>query len=149
MGDTDFPDELTDEFHRERLHFAAGEGDLGRVQQYLAEGCDPSAFDELGLTPLHYAARGEHFDVVTLLLKRGARINACDVSRAGDSVLADVAQTCSLAMAQLLIDAGADPTTPGGMGMNALHRSATRKRDDGPAVHALLCRAAGRAVPNE
>jgi ankyrin repeat protein len=149
MGDTDFPDELTDEFHRERLHFAAGEGNLGRVQQYLAEGCAPSAFDELGLTPLHYAARGEHFDVVRVLLAQGARVNACDSARAGDTVLADVAQTCSLKMAQLLLDAGSDPTTPGCMGMNALHRSEKRKRDEGPAVHALLCRAAGRPSPHQ
>ena len=50
----------------------------------------------------------------------------------------EVASTCSLEMAQVLIDAGADPTLPGSMQLSALHRAKTRKRGDGPAVYQLL-----------
>jgi ankyrin repeat protein len=132
------------EFERTRLHFAAGEGDLAAVLQLIAEGRDPSEFDELGNTPLHYAAGNEHFDVVQALLAHGARVNACSERQAGNTALGHVAQTCSLAMARVLIEAGADPTIPGTMQLNAIHRAERRKRGDGPAVYDLLCRTAGR-----
>jgi hypothetical protein len=58
--------------------------------------------------------------------------------------LGHVAQTCSLAMARLLVESGADPTIPGTMQLNAIHRAERRKGGDGPAVYEWLCRAAGR-----
>ena len=62
----------SDWFEREQLHFAAGAGDLERVQALVSEGFDVDAFDDaLGMTPLHYAAKNEHFEVVEFLLERG------------------------------------------------------------------------------
>src|SRR5262245_9547358 len=103
------------EFEKTRLHFAAGQGDLATVLKLVHEGCDPNDFDVIGHTPLHYASEHEHFDVVKTLLANGARVNACSEAHAGDTALGHVAQTCSLAMARLLIEAGADPTIPGTM----------------------------------
>jgi ankyrin repeat protein len=131
-------------FEKTRLHFAAGDGDLEAVLKFVSEGRDPNDFDEIGNTPLHYAAQNEHFEVVKALIAHGARVNACSEAHAGNTALGHVAQTCSLAMAQLLIDAGADPTIPGGMQLNAIHRAERRKRGEGPAVYDLLCRVAGR-----
>jgi ankyrin repeat protein len=139
-------DSLDESIEREKLHFAAGNGDAAMVKLLLAKGCDPNAFDELGHTPLHYAADGEHFEVVRLLFGSGARVNACDESKAGDTALGHVAQTCSLKMAQILVAAGADPTISGGMRINAIDRARGRKRDDGPKVFELLCRTAGRTA---
>jgi hypothetical protein len=45
-------------------------------------------------------------------------------------------------MAKLLIDAGADPTIRGWMGITAVHRAKDRKDEDGQSVFDLLIKAA-------
>lgn len=131
-------------FDREQLHVAALDGDLVQVRALVAEGYDVNAFDELGKTPLHCAAEREHLDVVNFLLKNGADVNAHHEPSGGNTPLGDVAGGCSLEMARLLVDAGADPTIPGWMQLTALDRAQMRVRDDGPRVYALLKNAACR-----
>lgn len=80
-----------DWFKAEQLHFAAMEGDVEKCVRLIAEGYDPSGFDQIGHTPLHYAAKEEHFDAVEALLAHGARVNALDESKIGDTALAHVA----------------------------------------------------------
>ncbi len=126
-------------FDQEQLHFAAADGDLDRVTALVAEGQDVNRFDaDTSLTPLHHAVRGEHFAVASFLLQNGADINAHDEANIGETPLGDVAATCSLEMAQLLVDAGADPTIPGWMQLTALDRAQRRKSAEGRAVHDLL-----------
>jgi ankyrin repeat protein len=105
-----------------------------------------NAFDEIGKTPLHYAVEKEHFDVVRFLIEAGADVNAHHESTIGNTPLAEVAGNCSLGMANLLINAGADPTIRGWMQLNALDRAQNRKRNDGPKVYQLLLKASGRAA---
>jgi len=124
------------------LHAAAQAGNLPEVQKLLSEGRNPDHFDEIGCAPLHYAAEGGHVAVMQELIARGANVNAQDAGVSGCTVLGRVASGCSLETARVLIEAGADPTIPGGMGITALDRAAERKRGDGPAVHALLSAAA-------
>jgi ankyrin repeat protein len=138
------PIESHDWFEAEQLHFAAMSGDLPRCEELIANGYDPNAFDEIGHTALHYAAEIEHFDIVTLLLSHGADVNAIDVKKIGRTPLSHVAQTCSLKMAQLLLDAGADPTLRIGLNRHALDLAKERKRGEGPRVYELLCCYAGR-----
>lgn len=128
---------------QERLHRAAESGDLELVGELLDRGYPVNAFDELGKTPLHHAVLGEHFAVVDLLLRRGANINANDERVIGNTPLAEAVDTCSLAMARRLVEAGADPMIPGWMQLNALHRAEQRKRRErtgsvGQAVYNLL-----------
>lgn len=134
------PDRQMDDWiERERLHFAAGDGDLAGVQSLLAQGRDVNATDsDLGLTPLHYAAAGGHLDVVRFLIANGANVNAIDEATAGDTPLGHVAQECSLAMARTLLDAGANPLIPGMMQLTPLHRAERRKRPEGRQVYELL-----------
>jgi ankyrin repeat protein len=63
----------------EDLIEAAKQGDLERVKRIL-ETDDRLANlrDESGATPLHYAARNGHRQIVQLLLERGAEINCTD-----------------------------------------------------------------------
>jgi ankyrin repeat protein len=130
-------------FEREQLHFAADEGDLQKVKKLVEQGYDVNQFDDdLSFTPLHYAVRGEYFEVSTYLLNNGANVNAHDEKRIGETPLGDVAATCSLEMAELLVGAGANPTIPGWMQITALHRAQNRKDEEGKKVYELLTKAA-------
>ena len=126
------------------LHMAASLNDRVQVERLVADGHPVNRFDDLGKTALHYAAEREALPIVRLLLEAGAQIDAHDVHHAGNTPLAEVAGNCSLELAQLLVGAGADPTIKGWMQLSALDRAANRKRGDGPAVLALLRRAACR-----
>ncbi|MFP4009912.1 MAG: hypothetical protein ACLFV6_18220, partial [Spirulinaceae cyanobacterium] len=61
-----------------------------------------------------------------------------DEATAGDTPLGHVAQECSLAMAKVLLDAGANPLIPGMMQLTPLDRAERRKRPDGRKVYELL-----------
>jgi len=137
-------DSFDDVLRRERLHFAAQDGDIAEVARLLNEGHEPNVFDELGKTPLHYAAKHGHTAVMRLLLASGANVNAHDERVIGDTVLGEVASNCSFEVAKILVDAGANPTIPGWMMLTALDRSEERKKSEGVRVHQLLVQAARR-----
>lgn len=136
-----------DWFERDQLHFAAEEGDLTKVEELLKQGYPVNAFDELSRTPLHYAAIEGHTAVVRYLIEAGADVNLHEEEKIGETVLKEIAQTCSLEMATILIDAGADPTIPGWMGLTALDESEERNKPWGREVHKMLCEAAKRRNP--
>ena len=131
-------------FEQQKLHDAAASGDVGEVRRLLKEGYDPNEFDDLGQTPLHYAAEQAHLSVMSALLESGANVNAHDERVIGNTPLGDVAGNCSYEVAKLLIDAGADPTIPGWMQLTALHKAAERKRPEGLRVSQLLEKTAQR-----
>lgn len=61
------------------LHFAAGFGRKDVCEYLLSEcGADPSIKDEGGLEPIHNAASFGHHEVVLLLIKYKANVNAKD-----------------------------------------------------------------------
>jgi ankyrin repeat protein len=131
-------------YEQELLHFAAQHGDLAQIERLIVDGSDVNVFDSLGMTPLHWAAKGEHLNVVAFLIKHGADVNAHYEPSIGDTALGEVAGNCSFEMARILVDAGADPSIRGWMQLNALDRAKVRKQGDGPRVYALLTEAAGR-----
>jgi ankyrin repeat protein len=131
-------------FERERLHFAAQQGDLDEVRALVAKGADVNAFDDLGMTPLHHAAKEERLEVARFLLEHGANVNAHHEASIGNTPLGEIAPNCSYDIAKLLVDAGADPTIPGWMGITALHSASERKQEEGRKVHQLLLDASKR-----
>ena len=132
-------------YRREQLHFAAQDGELGRVENLIAAGYDVNAFDEgMRYTPLHYAVKGEFFAVTRYLISCGANVNAHDEARIGETPLGAASPECSFEMAELLIEAGADPSITGWMGITAVHRAKDRKDNDGQRVFDLLSKAARR-----
>ena len=135
-------DDDRDWFERERLHRAAADGDLDEVRRLVAAGHPLNAFDELAFTPLHHAATRGHVAIMRVLLAAGAGVDARDEARIGDTPLGAAAATCTLEVAQVLVEAGADPTVAGWMMNSALDRAARRKRPEGVRVHAYLQRAA-------
>ena len=102
-------------YEKEQLHFAAQDGDLAQIERLIAQGRDVNALDSLGKTPLHLAAKGEHLDAVALLIEHGADVNAHHEPVIGETPLGEIASNCSFEMANLLVDAGADPSIPGWM----------------------------------
>jgi len=132
------------QFEREQLHFAAQDGDVAEVKRFLKEGYQPNLFDDLGKTPLHYAAMRGHLEVMNVLLAAGADVNANDERVIGNTPLREVADTCSFEVAKILVDAGADPTIPGWMQLTALHQARERTKPEGLRVRELLEQAARR-----
>jgi len=96
---------------------------------------------------LHFAAEAGHIEVADYLLSVGADPNRHDTSRIGNTPLAEVAKTCTLAMAKLLTDAGADPAIRGWMQLSALDRAEDRTDEEGKCVHAHLLEVAHRLHP--
>ena len=136
------------QFQRERLHQAAQDGDLARVNDLLDRKYPVNRFDDLGMTPLHYAVQAGHLHVVTWLIEAGANVNAHDERAIGNTPLREHARKCSYAMAKRLIEAGADPSIRGWMQMDALDAAAHRKDPDARKVQQLLCRAARAMRPD-
>jgi len=131
-----------DWFGKEQLHFAAQEGDLQRVEELISAGYSLNHIDGSGKTALHYAVENENFELSKVLVEAGADVNAHDETAITNTPLAEVAATCSLAMAKFLLGAGADPTIRGWMQLNALDRAKGRKHGDGPDVYRELLKSA-------
>jgi ankyrin repeat protein len=84
---------------------AAMGGYIEAVKQHLAAGTDVNAKDDIGLTPLHMAARS-HKEIVELLIANGADVNA--KNKWGQTPLHYAANRGNKETAALLIAAGAD-----------------------------------------
>jgi ankyrin repeat protein len=92
----------------EEIHDAAGNGELQKVRKLLAANPDlvnqkDSTFSR---TPLHWAARGVHFDVIKFLLEKGADASAPDNSRI--TALHSVSARGHREAAEFLLSRGAD-----------------------------------------
>src|SRR5258705_6298514 len=137
-------DSMSDLFEPKALHDAAQSGNIEEVRRLLVIGQQPNEFDDLGKTPLHYAAEHGYLEVMESLINTGANVNAHDERVIGNTPLGDVAGSCSFEVAKLLIDSGANPTIPGWMQLTALHKARERKRPEGLRVCQLLEQAAKR-----
>lgn len=98
-----------------RLSEAAFTGDLEALRQALADGADPNTKDpQSGSTLLATAALMGHTEVVSLLLKHGADVNA--KSRDGGTPLHASAFLGRAETVKLLLEKGADTTLRNNMG---------------------------------
>jgi ankyrin repeat protein len=126
------------------VHYAAYTGDLEEVTHLLQSNPDLNVFDDISYTPLHHAASKEHVEIVKVLLRAGADVNAHDEASIGNTPLSEIAGYCSFTMAKTLLEAGADPTIPGWMQLSALDRAEERKKAEGIKVYELLQEAANK-----
>lgn len=89
------------------IHDAAKSGNLDTVVAFVAS--DPNAIksvDQYGRTPLHYACRGVHPEVVRFLVEHGAEVNAIDIN--GITPLLSVATRGHAEATKILLGKGAD-----------------------------------------
>jgi len=96
------------------LMYLAVAGQTDRARALIARG---AKVNRLGWTPLHYAASKGHVDTAKLLLAHQAMVNA--PSPDGTTPLMMAGLSGSRDMVQLLLNAGADPTTRNLKGQNA------------------------------
>jgi ankyrin repeat protein len=93
--------------HSQEIFDAVKTGDLSKVKALVE--ADPlllQARDESGCTPLHWACRGDHEEVLTYLVTHKADVNAKDAQ--GNTPLNCAAQAGRLAAVRRLMDHGAD-----------------------------------------
>jgi ankyrin repeat protein len=108
---------------------AAKSGDLEKVKGLLET--DPAlvhARDKDGSTPLHCAAWKGHQQVVELLLKAGADVNAQNTNdHWGTTPLHAAAHANQAAIAELLIERGAAPNAKDLAGKTPMHHTTFHK----------------------
>ena len=105
----------------QNIHEAAWKGDLAKVKMLLKK--NPRSInmkDESGMTPLHWAARGEHFEIIKYLINNGADVNV----KNNDNVMALQFVIGNKEAVQFLIAKGADVPVKGNTGKNLLHKVA-------------------------
>jgi serine/threonine protein kinase len=66
--------DVCDYDRRTPLHLASAEGCFSVVEWLLSEGADPNPIDRFGRTPLEDAVRGDHGEVVRLLVSKGGKL---------------------------------------------------------------------------
>lgn len=60
---------------KQDIHFAASQGDLGKVKTLLAQGVDVNAKDSNGDTPLRCALLSGQYDLAKYLISQGGTID--------------------------------------------------------------------------
>ena len=124
-----------------RLRFVALEGDVETIDLLLRGSTvgrrprppvPPDVASDDGWTPLMFACLQGHYHAAQLLVSRGARVNATnaldDTALTLSAAASDGAEfpeeSARVAVATLLLTAGADVDAANRMGMTALHRAA-------------------------
>lgn len=129
------------------IHTAIVQRDLARVEKLLVEGADPNAPDENGLRPLHLAISDEDLagslELVTLLIKHGATVNAWDVEHYATPLLR-ASNPPNIAVAQVLLEHGADANDRQGDGESPLRLSV--QAQDLEMAKLLLRYGAGKTI---
>ena len=112
------------------LHEAAFKGHIQAVKSLLETGADPNAYDQAGITPLHWAVYGEnrtggkrveeYIAIIEMLLVKGENpnkgpnvtLNTHTPLEFQNTILALAAKGCSDRVVSVLLKAGADPNSP-------------------------------------
>ena len=101
-------------------------GDLSRAKAYLDEDPDAIRSEKLGWTLLHAAAYSGNVELVKLLIKRGAVIDAIANTKYKNTPLQTAMLPGQAPAARVLVDAGADVNHKQWEGFTVLHDAASR-----------------------
>ena len=92
---------------RAPIHNAAQQNKVDKLRLLLDQGVYPDARDEVGNTPLIYAATGGSTNTAKLLLQKGANVNAAN-NEGKTPLLSSLWTDSNLFVVRLLIDNGAN-----------------------------------------
>jgi uncharacterized delta-60 repeat protein len=106
-------------------------GNLDHAKNALAIGADPNCVGGDGLTPLIHACKEGNIELVRLLLKSGADVSVRSTSSTGSSPLLFAIGLRHLAIAEALVEAGADVNQAGRDGQSPLCMASARGYRDG------------------
>lgn len=122
------------------LHKAALKNNFSKVLRLLSWGADVNARDDMAMTPLHIAALGNkgesHLQVVEILLKNGAHVNARD-TWIGATPLFFFIEKCNVEMVKFLLTFKADFNDVDKSGQNLLFPAAVNN-DNVEVLHLLI-----------
>lgn len=104
------------------LMIASAEGHPTTVQALLQARANPNAVNELGRSPLFFAARYGYDSIVTDLIQAGADVNIRE-KQVGVTALMIAVRAGHLGTVRLLLKAGADTTVTDYQGNTALDRA--------------------------
>jgi ankyrin repeat protein len=107
------------------LHVLAARGDAVSTGAVLRLGAPPDPTDDLGATPLNYAVRNDHLEVVGVLLANGA-----DPQRRAHEGATPLHWAASAPVALELLVAGAEIEARDGAGQTPLHAAVGRDHAD-------------------
>jgi uncharacterized protein len=127
---------------------AAALGDADRLRSVLED--EPSratAYSGDGFTALHFAAFFGHPDAVSLLIDRGAEVDAFGRGWMTGTALHSAVSRLQSQVARILLDAGANPDVRQSGGWTPLHAAAMN--GDLASVELLLAAGADAAATND
>ncbi len=107
---------------------AAERGDTDAVRALLEQGADVNAAQPDGMTALHWAAVGDHVEIATMLVYAGATVKTT-TRLGGYTPLHLASRNGSTGVAEVLLDAGADPNRFTSTGVTAAHFAADADAD--------------------
>ncbi len=108
------------------LMWAVAQNQIAAIEVLLAAGADPNARSTGGFTPVLFAAREGHLDVLDPLIGAGANVDDA-VPRNGMSALVMSVYNAHYDFAKTLLDAGANPDAAEN-GWSALHQVVWTRR---------------------
>ena len=109
-----------DRYGRTELHYAAFEGDVGKIKALLSGGMNAGASDDDGLTPLHAAVKSGSLPSCAALLKADAPVDARDANGNTPLSTAVFESRGRGDIIRLLREHGADPTIKNNYGVSPL-----------------------------
>ncbi|KAE8138960.1 hypothetical protein BDV38DRAFT_281520 [Aspergillus pseudotamarii] len=121
------PANQKDSYGRIPLMWAAARGQKRMVELLLPHVFNIDRRDKFNMTALHLAVRGDHFDVVSLLLTRPVNL---EIKAGGFTPLMVAIGNCSQSIVALLLKHGAKDPMPSTLGDANLGREAVNREED-------------------